>query len=126
MPAKKPFESVVGDLVAKFGKTISRGDLRAYCAEHNVSIPAIIRAHRAGRGWFNLEPLLNMAQQTNTQISEPVPPPPEMTDEEIELDINSRFASLDLMTYGVVNGDFRSLIVSGCSSYSGLDIRRLH
>jgi hypothetical protein len=36
-----------------------------------------------------------------------------MTDEEIELDIDSRFASLDLMTYGVVNGDFRSLIVSG-------------
>jgi hypothetical protein len=54
-----------------------------------------------------------MAEHTNTQFTEPVPPPPEMTDEEIEKDINSRFASLDLMAYGVVNGDFRSLIVSG-------------
>jgi hypothetical protein len=113
MSAKKPFALAVGDIVAKYGKIISRRDLIAYCHEFHIMLPAIIRQYRAGRGFFNLEPLLNMAQQTNSQISDPVPPPPEMTDEEIEVDINSRFASLDLMAYGVVNGDFRSLIVSG-------------
>jgi hypothetical protein len=103
---------------------ISRKDLKAYSIEHNVSLPAEIRKHRAGRGFFNLETLrpavmnFNPSGTTASANGEPhqmAPPEPEveMTDAEVEDDINSRFASLDLMTYGVVKQDFRAIIVSG-------------
>jgi len=38
---------------------------------------------------------------------------PEKSDAEMEKEINSKFATLELMTYGTVAGSFRSLIVSG-------------
>jgi hypothetical protein len=113
---------VIDDLIAKFGPTISRKDLKAYQAEHNVSLPAEIRLHRNGRGFFNLETLRPALFSTGAQmphgtgaafVPPPIEPEPEMTDEEIETEINSRFASLDLMTYGIVKQDFRALIVSG-------------
>jgi hypothetical protein len=65
------------------------------------------------RGWFDLTVLLQNAQGTNTQFSPAVPPPPEMTDEEIESDICARFATLELMAEGVADQSFKSLIVSG-------------
>jgi hypothetical protein len=116
---KVPLYQVIDDLIKKFGPQISRKDLKAYQAEHNVSLPAEIRNHRSGRGFFNLEtmrPALYTQPQGDTHGAippSPIEPEPEMTDEEIESEINSRFASLDLMTYGVVKQDFRALIVSG-------------
>jgi hypothetical protein len=41
------------------------------------------------------------------------PRPPELSDEAIEEQINSKFATLDLLAKGVAAGAFRSLIVSG-------------
>lgn len=93
--------------------TISRTDLKAYCNTNNVSIPALIKEHRAGRGMFNLQPLLDAGKQLYNMPEEEAEPIIELSDEELLDSINSRFASLDLMTYGVVNGDFRSMIVSG-------------
>jgi hypothetical protein len=101
-------------IAANMGQTtISRTDLKAYCEKNNVSIPALIKQHRAGRGMFNLQPLLDAGKQLYNVAEEEPEPIIELTDEELLDNINSRFASLDLMTYGVVNGDFRSMIVSG-------------
>lgn len=120
---KIPFYQVIDDLIAKFGPIISRKDLKAYAAEHNVALTAMLRKHRAGRGFFNLETLRpHLFSSTHTHTTHGVnaefssiidEPEEELTDEEIESDINSRFASLDLMTYGIIKGDFRALIVSG-------------
>jgi hypothetical protein len=56
-----------------------------------------------------------MAQSANIVMTDPDEKDiePDRTDAEIETEINARFASLDLMTYGIVDGSFRSLIVSG-------------
>jgi hypothetical protein len=114
MRIKKPFISEIANIVAKFGLIVSRKDLVGYCTEQNITIPAILYSHRASRGFFNLATLLKMAEDSKIHLETDVPPPPpEKTDAEIETDINARFASLDLMTYGVVDGSFRSLIVSG-------------
>ena len=111
---KKSFDSAVAGLVAQFGHQISSKNILAYCRENNVSVPLAVRSCKIGRGWYDLTPLLNASQNNNVQMptshTEIVR---EMTDEEVEQDINSRFASLDLMTYGVIDGKYRSLIVSG-------------
>lgn len=117
---------MIDDLVNKFGNLISRKDLKAYSIEHNVSLPAEIRKHRSGRGFFNLETLRPAVMKFHpssiaaSAAGEPLPPgmlpaepENELTDAEVEDEINSRFASLDLMTYGVVKQDFRAMIVSG-------------
>lgn len=112
---KKTLEQVIEDIVTKFGTQITRGDLYGYLNTHNVSIPHVLREHKIGRGFYNLEPLYNKVKGQNAyKAASPVAEPtPDMTDDEIEQDILARFAGLDLMTYGVVDGDFHSLIVSG-------------
>lgn len=119
---KIPFHQAIDDIIAKYGTIISRKDLKAYLNEHNVSVSSLLRNHRSGRGFFNLETLRPHLFAVSHSAAGPMPnpdfpgldePEEELTDEEIESDINSRFASLDLMTYGVVKQDFRALIVSG-------------
>jgi hypothetical protein len=113
---KRPFREAVADIVALHGTKISRKNLHAYCTKNNILIPAVLYSqHRLPgvRGWFDLTVLLQNAQGTNTQFLPAVPPPPEMTDEEIEVDLSAKFSTLELMSHGVVDQSFRSLIVSG-------------
>lgn len=107
------FGDVVHDIVKKFGIVVSRPDLLTYCMEKNVRVPAALKLSKAGRGQWDLTPFLDgpvgaayvapAADEAITQLS----------DEDIQKDIDSRFASLDMFTYGVVAGEYRSMIVSG-------------
>jgi len=109
--SKKPFLSCINDLIDKFGMIISRKDFIDYCTEHNIQRPAEQSMNHAGRGMFNLESYLEKAQLYN-QVINPLKEK-ELTDAEIEIKIQTQFQTLDLMTMGVVAGNFRSLVVSG-------------
>jgi hypothetical protein len=108
---KKPFLSVVPDIVSKYGTTVSRKDFIAYCTEHDVAKPAEATIPKSGRGWFNLEIYLDKARQFQ-KIMNPAPVK-DLSDAEIETKINTQFQTLDTMTLGVINGSFKSLVVSG-------------
>jgi hypothetical protein len=108
---KKPFLSVVADIVSRYGTTVSRKDFVAYCNENDVAKPAEATIPKSGRGWLNLENYLEKAKQYQ-QIMNPVPEK-ELTDTEIEVKIDKQFQTLNLMTLGVINGSFKSLVVSG-------------
>jgi len=109
---KVSFRSVIPDIISKFGTKVSRKDLLAYANEYNVRLPNF-QNFRVGWGFYDLQAFINATHSSCAEYIQPMPAQPEMTDAEIEENINSRFASLDLMACGVVNGDFRSLIVSG-------------
>jgi len=119
---KRSFDSAVGTIISLYGTHVSSKNILGYCRENNVSVPYVVRQHRVSRGIYDLEPLLKQAQNPGIRdLNVPVglnsamaiDTKPELTEEQLEDDINSRFASLDMMAYGIVNGDYRSLIVSG-------------
>lgn len=116
-PPKKEFMSELHALIALYGTKVTREQLINFTSEHNVKLPAYVQKNKLGRGFYDLEPLLKSAEaytgHTIASDSIAAEPEPEKTEEQLLDEINSRFASLDLMTYGVVNGDFRSMIVSG-------------
>ena len=119
---KTPFMLALPTILKHFGtETVSRKDLRAYCYHNHISLSHNLRHHQAGRGLYDLKPFI-AAAAGNGQVAggqmavnsiAPAEPEVVKTDKEIEEDINARFGTLDLMTYGVVDGSFRSLIVSG-------------
>lgn len=125
---KRPFINELPGLVKMFGLQVKRGVLIKYCRDNNIVVPALLREHKGTqKGTFNLEPLMRAGdsiydlpprpeRESGVYVSPTYTAPdpePERTDAEILDNIDQRFASLDLMTYGVVNGDFRSMIVSG-------------
>lgn len=121
---KKNFYSELPEIIKLLGYHVSRKTLHEYCIPNQIQIPSVLYSHNRAkddkghviRGMFDLRGMLanadTMIAGHGMQLAPPEPEP-EMTDDEVEDAINSRFASLDLMTYGVVDGNFRSMIVSG-------------
>jgi hypothetical protein len=125
---KRDFYVVMDELIEhnkQFNPTapyiITRQVLKPWCDSTNTTMPQSIWNNKVKdekgnetRATFDLRPLQKAS--TNVYGGKTVEEQEErepMTDEELLDDINSRFASLDLLTYGVINGDFHSLIVSG-------------
>jgi len=100
------FESHLPTLRNKYGVTIRRSDLIAFCETHNLEVPKL-PCISGGRN-----PVYDLADDTEEVVDEPTTPV-ELTDEEIVADIALRFGALDDMGYGVVSGHYRALIVSG-------------
>jgi hypothetical protein len=113
MRIKRPFISEIHNIIKKFGKIVSRRDLVNFCTENNITIPAILYSHRAGRGFFDLSEILKMAPDYKEKDVPLEPDVLEKTDYEIEKEINAKFATLEFMTYGIIQRSFHSLIVSG-------------
>lgn len=101
-------------IVDRFGAVVKRSDLLAYCVEHGLIMPVAVTKHKEGWGLYNLTPFLNApTSATPVEPVEPVEVLATETDEEIENRINERFSVLSTVGNGVVNGDYKALIVSG-------------
>ena len=98
-------QTVVAELVAKFGTTVNRTDVVSVCQKHGVSW-GFLTGTKVGRGTYDISALVGSA-------STPVASKPELTDEEILTSQRRRFRTLDRMAQGVVRKQVRSMVVSG-------------
>ena len=87
-------QTVVAELVAKFGTTVNRTDVVSVCQKHGVSW-GFLTGTKVGRGTYDISALVGSA-------STPVASKPELTDEEILTSQRRRFRTLDRMAQGVV------------------------
>lgn len=125
-----PFRNVLGQLISEYGDEISRRDLIAFAREHDISLPSYIRTHNVSgsKTFFSLQALkktIENGEETATRPSRKFDQMPTAlsayefekdtgkTDEEILREIESKYSILEMMTKGVVSGDFRAVIVSG-------------
>ena len=98
-------QTVVAELVAKFGTTVNRTDVVSVCQKHGVSW-GFLTGTKVGRGTYDISALVGSA-------SIPVASKPELTDEEILTSQRRKFRTLDRMAQGVVRKQVRSMVVSG-------------
>ena len=100
-------QTVVAELVAKFGTTVNRTDVVSVCQKYGVSW-GFLTGTKVGRGTYDISALVGSA---STQS--PVASKPELTDEEILTSQRRKFRTLDRMAQGVVRQQVRSMVVSG-------------
>jgi|694.fasta_scaffold07513_21 hypothetical protein len=99
--------SLINELVANFGTTVSRQQLVAVASKFNVN-HAFLTTNKIGRGVYDISAFVSGGSDVKTQTVTV-----ELSDEEILDGQRRRFRTLDRMASGVVSGKFRSMIVSG-------------
>lgn len=129
------FIDAVDDLVDQVNngnpKNIPYKDIKEWCIKNKVSQPAPTYHMKYKRGKvFDLSALYKNPNKYNRlpaaadSNEEPLEfdnqgelviaePPPELTDAELLATIEGRFDAMDMLAYGVVNGDYPAMIVTG-------------
>jgi len=114
---KRSFASALPEIVQKFGTKVRRSEIQKFCYDHNISLSHILRHHRVERGLIDLSPLIEKGSRFSVvrepSAVEPEEQVPERTEAEILDDIAARFSTLDIMAEGIIERDYRAMIVAG-------------
>ena len=105
------FESKITDIIRVFPSEFRRKDLVEYCTRNDIAIPSLQKYSNANtrHGWYDMRVIYNTLKGKNAfeDLSTKI------TDEEILKKISKTFEALHLFVAGVIEGTYRSLIVSG-------------
>jgi hypothetical protein len=99
-------EKFAAELIQKHGTTIRRPDMMRLAEKHDIN-PSFLTVNKIGRGMYDISQFATGNVQVFCDAA------PTVTDEEILASQRRKFRTLDRMAHGTIQGQVRSMIVSG-------------